>query len=225
MPGSVSKYCLQRSPVPTIVVRPTSKRTKKKMKRQQEAGRNVYGNILTKAQTTGGATILAKTIGGDFETRESEKEAREVQKAIGSPRKGILRNKNYGGPLARVTSSGEIDEDDEPAQRFALPIGFLTTESAPRADLAMQNPLIQALGEAWDDDSPRNGSRSQSPMPPAKKSDPESALGDSDDDLLGVPKIIGERRPSTRSQTAWLDNILRKPEKAPPGRSLSRERN
>ena len=54
---SVSKYCLQRSPVPTIVVRPSSKRTKKKLKRQAEQGRSVYSNILTKAQTVGGRHV------------------------------------------------------------------------------------------------------------------------------------------------------------------------
>jgi nucleotide-binding universal stress UspA family protein len=46
LPGSVSKYCLQHSPVPVIVVRPTSKRDKKKAKRKADPGRRVYQDML-----------------------------------------------------------------------------------------------------------------------------------------------------------------------------------
>lgn len=46
LPGSVSKYCLQHSPVPVIVVRPSSKRDKKKAKRKADPGRKVYQEIL-----------------------------------------------------------------------------------------------------------------------------------------------------------------------------------
>lgn len=213
---SVSKYCLQRSPVPTIVVRPSNKRTKKKLKRKQEAGRSVYANILTKAQTVGGRHVMSSAHNMDgFEKRGGEAEADAVEKAVGPRRKGILRNKEaYGGPLARVTSTAE-DEEDDPNNRFALPIGFLTTESAPRADLAMKSPIIQALVE-WDD-SPVNGSRANSPGP-------DSALTDGETDDEGPAKLLDHRRPSTRSTVGWLNNILSKPEAAPAGRPVSRER-
>ncbi|KAI9820278.1 MAG: hypothetical protein M1827_005900 [Pycnora praestabilis] len=46
LPGSVSKYCLQHSPVPVIVVRPSAKREKKKKKRQADPGRSTYTDIL-----------------------------------------------------------------------------------------------------------------------------------------------------------------------------------
>jgi Universal stress protein family len=49
LPGSVSKYCLQHSPVPVIVVRPTSKREKKKKKRQANPNRRGYLDILEKS--------------------------------------------------------------------------------------------------------------------------------------------------------------------------------
>lgn len=219
MGGSVSKYCLQRSPVPTIVVRPSSKRTKKKMKRQAEAARSVYTNILSKAHTASSKHIGDKTIdrqGVGFETQSKEKEAEAVEKAVG-PRKGILRNRDYGGGLARVTSTSLDDSDDEPAPSFALPIGYLSTESAPKADLAMKSPIIQALAE-WDDDSPRNGSRTASPAPKGQGKSPsresENALTDSEDENaeFGKPTIVEERRPSTRSQTPWLNSILSRPE-------------
>ncbi|KAF2718808.1 adenine nucleotide alpha hydrolases-like protein, partial [Polychaeton citri CBS 116435] len=47
--GSVSKYCLQHSPVPVIVVRPSSKREKKKRKRLRDPSRTGYRDILDKA--------------------------------------------------------------------------------------------------------------------------------------------------------------------------------
>ncbi|RPA97858.1 adenine nucleotide alpha hydrolases-like protein [Choiromyces venosus 120613-1] len=51
LPGSVSKYCLQHSPVPVIVVRPSSKRDKKKAKRKADPGRKVYQEILHNSNT------------------------------------------------------------------------------------------------------------------------------------------------------------------------------
>lgn len=220
---SVSKYCLQRSPVPTIVVRPSSKRTKKKLKRQAEQGRSVYTNILSKAQTLGGRHALDRGGPGTdgFELKGGEEEANAVEKAVGPPqRRGILRNKHvYGGPLARVTSTSET-EDDDPNTRFALPIGYLSTESAPKADLAMKSPIIQALAE-WDD-SPRGGSRTASPA--GKREENEAVLTDTDDDMVGMPTIVDERRPSTRSQTPWLNSILSRPEPKGGRRPESRER-
>ncbi|KAK5070026.1 hypothetical protein LTR64_001860 [Lithohypha guttulata] len=222
--SSVSKYCLQRSPVPTIVVRPTLKRTKKKTKRQAEQGRSVYTNMLTLTKSVGGQHISDRSFdAADFATKGTSEEANAVEKAVG-PRKGILRNKGrvYGGPLTRVTSTSQTEDDDieDPQSRFALPIGFLTTESAPKADIAMKSPIIQALAE-WDD-SPRNGSRTASPARHAKP-ESEGALTDTEDEgEFGMPKIVEERRPSTRSQNPWLNSILSRPE--PRRRSVSRER-
>ncbi|KAF3926896.1 hypothetical protein ABW20_dc0105090 [Dactylellina cionopaga] len=48
MPGSVSKYCLQHSPVPVIVVRPNEKRERKKRKRQDNPARKTYMEIMNK---------------------------------------------------------------------------------------------------------------------------------------------------------------------------------
>lgn len=49
LPGSVSKYCLQHSPVPVIVVRPTYKRNQAKDKRKQDPNRHGYKDILEKS--------------------------------------------------------------------------------------------------------------------------------------------------------------------------------
>lgn len=44
--SSFSKYCLQYSPVPVVVVRPTEKREKKRAKRAGDPGRQSYMHIL-----------------------------------------------------------------------------------------------------------------------------------------------------------------------------------
>src|ERR1700761_7212916 len=44
--NSFSKYCLQYSPVPVVVVRPDDKRKKKKDKRTNDANRPPYANLL-----------------------------------------------------------------------------------------------------------------------------------------------------------------------------------
>ncbi|KAI9695248.1 MAG: hypothetical protein M1820_008767 [Bogoriella megaspora] len=85
MSGSVSKYCLQSSPVPVIVVRPTSKRNKKKRKRAQDPSRHGYRDILDKSGTDGtqlhmvGASVADDDNGGEA----GEGEAKAVLDAIG----------------------------------------------------------------------------------------------------------------------------------------------
>jgi|ERR1711939_1180 len=227
IPGSVSKYCLQHSPVPVIVVRPTSKRLKKKMKRQQETGRSLYSSMVEQAQHVGGRHLRDKdVVQTSLANVATEQEADAVAKAIGTNKRGKGILKNYGGPLARVTSNTTdvtSDEDDVPAPGFSLPIGYLSTEAAPRADLAMKSPSIAMLEEDWDD----TPTRSRSPAPAANGGKHErsgsDAFSEGDEDLLGPAKIVEHRRPSMRETTPWLADILR--DKPPPrNRSGSRQR-
>ena len=218
LPGSVSKYCLQHSPVPVIVVRPSSKRLRKKKKRQQETGRSLYSSMVEQAQTVGGRHLHDKSAAELASIQATQQEADAVAKAIGAPKRGIL--KAYGGPLTRVTSNktdATSDEEQElPSERFALPIGYLATEAAPRADLAMKSPSIAMLEEDWDDRTPP---RSRSPAPPVKgheRHGSDAAISDAeDDDHLSVAKIVEKRRPSTRETTPWLADILRDKPKRP----------
>lgn len=229
LPGSVSKYCLQHSPVPVIVVRPTSKRLKKKKKRQLETGRSLYSSMLEKAQTAGGSHIFDKGNNSSISMEATEQEADAVARAIGPPKRGILKG-TYGGPLARVTSarSDITSDDDSPERGFTLPIGYFSTESAPRADLAMKSPSIAALEEDWDDEDLATSKSSKSRKPTGKRherADSDAAISDTEDGSLGVQKILEERRPSVRETTPWLEEILRdKPQRRSPshGRSPSR---
>lgn len=223
LPGSVSKYCLQHSPVPVIVVRPTSKRMRKKKKRQQESGRSLYSSMLEQAQTSGGSHLYEKGSTSSISIQATQQEADAVAKAIGPPKRGILKG-SYGGHLAKVTSakSDVTSDEDSPERNFALPIGYLSTESAPRADLAMQSATIAALVEDWDD-VPKRPPKSPRQGPSAgDHRDSDAAISDTEDSYLGVPHIVEERRPSVRETTPWLANILR--DKPPPRRATSKGR-
>ncbi|KAI4721594.1 hypothetical protein E4T48_02211 [Aureobasidium sp. EXF-10727] len=117
LPGSVSKYCLQHSPVPVIVVRPSSKRDKKKRQRLEDPTRRGYRDILDKSDNTtangAGYTLdplhRLSIMPGDglgalpeLETRDAEEEARMVAEAIGYRPDQIAAD---GEPLSRVTSA------------------------------------------------------------------------------------------------------------------------
>ncbi|RMZ85971.1 hypothetical protein DV737_g21, partial [Chaetothyriales sp. CBS 132003] len=224
LPGSVSKYCLQHSAVPVIVVRPSSKRMKKKMKRRQETGKSLYASMVEQAQRVGGSHLYDK--GAQklvMSTEATKQESAAVAKAIGQPRRGILKASSMQ-PHAKSRATGSGSEEDEPlpSERFALPIGFLATEAAPRADLAMKSPSIAMLAEDWSDSTPP---RARSPaVAPRRRPNAEASSaidaddGEEDDVSLGVGKILDHRRPSTRETTPWLANILNeKPTRPPPG--------
>jgi len=50
LPGSMSKYCLQHSPVPVIVVHPSQRRLHRKNKRQNDPDRQSYLHLLQLAK-------------------------------------------------------------------------------------------------------------------------------------------------------------------------------
>ncbi|GAB7346738.1 hypothetical protein MBLNU459_g1847t1 [Dothideomycetes sp. NU459] len=116
LPGSVSKYCLQHSPVPVIVVRPSSKRDKKKKKRLLDPARRGYRDILDKSDDVlsgeGGHLLDSRNrltlapgdgVGAlaELEKRDAEEEARMVAEAIGYR----AYHTSDGGPLSRITSA------------------------------------------------------------------------------------------------------------------------
>lgn len=123
--GSVSKYCLQYSPVPVIVVRPSSKREAKKRKRLQDPARNGYRDILDKSEDAprgrGGhlldvnnrASLFGSDLGalGELDSPGNpDDEARRVAEAIGYRNNAFqpvsnFRSSSRGSSLSRVTSA------------------------------------------------------------------------------------------------------------------------
>lgn len=114
LPGSVSKYCLQSSPVPVIVVLPSSKRDKSRVKRAQDPSRQGYKDLLEKSGPQGGYTLTASSrnslvLPDDARSASrpsSRGESPAVHEATGS-------NKRIeASPLAQVESVGSRSEAD-----------------------------------------------------------------------------------------------------------------
>jgi hypothetical protein len=83
--NSFSKYCLQYSPVPVVVVRPDDMRRKKKDKRTGDPGRQSYTQILAQV---GGRHEIDSEASSTYEferTLSPDEEAHRVAAAIGLP--------------------------------------------------------------------------------------------------------------------------------------------
>ena len=108
LPGSVSKYCLQNSPVPVVVVRPEEKREKKKKKRLADPSRQKYSSILDRTNASGSGTFEGSTQQSGGEA--SENEAAAVAKAIGLNEgfgawKGFQKEDEDGSPITTEAES------------------------------------------------------------------------------------------------------------------------
>ena len=89
LPGSVSKYCLQNSPVPVVVVRSGAKREKKKKKRLADPTRRSYADVMSLDGTDMAGHVLRTPVSefppGGASLGDAEQEAAAVRKAIGIP--------------------------------------------------------------------------------------------------------------------------------------------
>ena len=179
LPGSVSKYCLQNSPVPVIVVRPSEKREKKKLKRRADPTRRAYMEILERGGVTG-SQILDKIesdkLAGHMTGEANESEARAVAQALGLPSdysdyRGVRResggfDSGDGAPLGKVIS-GRSDYTSGPES--PSPIGGLSPDEAFQEEMRspelddFESPELseteeEVEKERSDDQSRRRGS-------------------------------------------------------------------
>ncbi|KAK4084716.1 hypothetical protein Purlil1_10301 [Purpureocillium lilacinum] len=85
--NSFSKYCLQYSPVPVVVVRPTEQRIKKKVKRANDSTRQTYVGMLAKTHGRHEADSEASST-YELEVQNTpDEEAHQVAKVLGLPAK------------------------------------------------------------------------------------------------------------------------------------------
>lgn len=181
LPGSVSKFCLQNSPVPVIVVRPNMQRARGKRKRAQDPTRRGYKDILDKAGIDGHLLDASNRnstdkLGGQMEERHaSDDEGAAVLAAVGVKLEHVAK----GSPLVRVESAAteatsETSPDSEDGVRLmkspemqALDSPELSGESAFGDDdtegpsspqLKAPNLIIRrATGELETDEVPSDG--------------------------------------------------------------------
>lgn len=121
LPGSVSKYCLQQSPIPVIVVRPSSKREKKKQKRlAADPARKSYSQFLKMSESRGGLGIdsspsgnssTSKLPGEDEETGEPSTVANTI---VASSTNGDTEENGHDPQFSMSKdSSGDAGNDDD----------------------------------------------------------------------------------------------------------------
>ncbi|GKU00947.1 hypothetical protein FLAG1_03017 [Fusarium langsethiae] len=118
--NSFSKYCLQYSPVPVVVVRPTEKRVKKKSKRANDSSRQTYVSMLAATSGKHEADSEASST-YELEIQNSpDEEAHQVARALGLPASfdPTIKPFNHGQTLnvkpqgpATVSSPNEATEN------------------------------------------------------------------------------------------------------------------
>lgn len=154
LPGSVSKYCLQHSPVPVIVVRPNSKRAKAKRKRYLDPSRHGYKDLLDKSGPQGGHVLDSSHRSSLIEEESqpaSEDEAAAVAAAIG------YRPHLDPSPLANIESvpSEEIEPaspDSPDSTRSGYTGGDSSPEDLRSPGVVMKSPELQNLDSPSESD-------------------------------------------------------------------------
>ncbi|KAI9924936.1 hypothetical protein MW887_006343 [Aspergillus wentii] len=111
LPGSVSKYCLQQSPIPVIVVRPSTKREKKKKKRLADPARRSYNHILEMSERRGSRIFDASSSTDSGISKLPDEEA-AVAEALGLPQSYA----NSRSSLSISERSSVSHDEHEPAQ-------------------------------------------------------------------------------------------------------------
>jgi hypothetical protein len=141
--NSFSKWCLQYSPIPVVVVRPTEKRIKKKKKRDADPTRQDYARILRESGIDAHETDVGSKNNIFEMANDPDVEAHAVAAALGLPAEfdPILRPIQLEGsrPLRKVDSA-----------RSDATTGSLETDSRPSSPgMVMKTPKSQL-------DSPAN---------------------------------------------------------------------
>jgi hypothetical protein len=138
LPGSVSKYCLQHSPVPVIVVRPTSKRDKARSKRANDPDRQGYRDILAKSESL----IDVDSPRNSFFANDDE--------ALAPAAAPSKRAPDTSHPLAQVAHAPDSDDERE--------ANASTLVDDPRSPgVMMKSPHLQNLDSPDFSDDPSSG--------------------------------------------------------------------
>jgi hypothetical protein len=123
LPGSVSKYCLQHSPVPVIVVRPSSKRDKARSKRALDPNRHAYKDLLEKSGSSGHLMDAdLRNLHTEDSRHPSDDEAAAVAAAIGyKPVTGTPLAQTQLAPTGLDTDAIGVEDPDVAAALMKSP--------------------------------------------------------------------------------------------------------
>lgn len=147
---SFSKYCLQYSPVPVVVVRPDEKRRKKKDKRDTDPEKQSYRQMLQSNQGIHEADIQTPSAWEIESKISAEEEAGKVARALGLPAKFDPTTKRYLKPIRQrstLSVATSMSGDTEPER--VVETGITPTASGANS---AANSAANSEDEADDDD-------------------------------------------------------------------------
>ncbi|GFF72719.1 universal stress protein A family protein C25B2.10 [Aspergillus udagawae] len=190
LPGSVSKYCLQQSPIPVIVVRPSTKREKKKKKRQADPTRRSYNQILEQSSRRGSRIFDASSSTDSNISRLPDEEA-AVAAALGLP-----------PSYTNSRSSLSMSERSSVSQEEPVSPNWGSLSVTAKNRLAESAETTEDEGASDDDNpAPRSGHHIEDVSPRHKAADDDQAVAKD-----------GDMSPDTHTQTTTMN--------APPLESL-----
>ena len=145
----MSKYCLQNSLVPVVVVRPEDKREKKKAKRLANPTRQGYSSILVNATASGEGVSFDAVSRHQRAGEASDGEAQAVAKAIGLKERATGSGDGMeGAPLSRTVSvKSEAATEDSPSPTGPLVIDDEGLEEVPKMELLGEPVLSETERE------------------------------------------------------------------------------
>jgi hypothetical protein len=138
LPGSVSKYCLQQSPIPVIVVRPSQKREKKKKKRRADPTRRSYNHILELSEQRG-SRIFGATSSNDSSTSKLPDEEAAVAEALGLPASYSNMNSRSSLSVSDRSSISHDDSDSTTPARNSLDAVIMKSPLGSPADSSQES--------------------------------------------------------------------------------------
>lgn len=149
LPGSVSKYCLQHSPVPVIVVRPSYKRDKARSKRAQDPNRHGYKDILEKSGEKSGHILDYSSPNYISETgAQPLPEDDDAMAATG------YRHASNASPLSQVaTLATDVDSISGRSARSSDAADSSPHSTLKSPEVVMKSPELQGLDSPEESDS------------------------------------------------------------------------
>jgi hypothetical protein len=170
LPGSVSKYCVQHSPIPVIVVRPSPKREKKKKKRRADPARRSYNHLLELSEKRGSRVFNTSSSTESSALKLPDEEA-AVAEALGLP---ATYSRNTSRSSLSVSDRSSLSlEDSDPTS----PVPYSLDSVLMRSPLS--GSFSSSEESVVDSELPRR--RSSSPIPPPRSQSPSPEEDSSDE--------------------------------------------
>ncbi|CAG7935554.1 unnamed protein product [Penicillium salamii] len=164
LPGSVSKYCLQQSPIPVIVVRPSPKREKKKNKRRADPTRRSYNQILELSEQRG-SRIFGTSSSNESSTSKLPDEEAAVAEALGLPASYSNANSRSSLSVSDRSSLSHDDSDSTTPARNSLDAVIMKSPLGSPADSSQEsvteNQPAGAENDSLSDSSSTEGEKTE----------------------------------------------------------------